>query len=358
MGLKETINAAFFGQSADNRSAELTRKIEDARSTLRMLLIEKQRLECSRSEFITDRDVAGLRTLMKEASLDISEPQRGISRLTAAIRNVSIRFHSMHGRYDIGNDDVLYVTRPLYSFEASYMSNGTARLRNITTDINTDTTLSSAWGNTYYSHPHVSDTHEGIGDFRNICFGSNHFTEVLRKSPMTPQDYIEFLRRWHIWATHGILNDMYDRDAYRDPLLTEKAKEILKNSTQLFLTAQRWMRGDIQSNAFLAETVAAGFPEQHCGVAFIRCYAAWMLNNMPKLASAVGHTFPRSSLAAAARLDLVAAYEPLDSEGNRVDSILEEVSGSVGALKKLIETSDTSDRPDRRAKADLLNQLI
>lgn len=356
MGLRETINSVFFGQAADTRIHELEGTIESAKNTLRRLLIEKQRLECAKSEFLTEKDVIGLRKLMKEASLYLFEG-RNATRIDANIMNCSIRFHTMHGRYDIGNDDVIYVTRPHYAFQADYMANGTARLRNITEGIHIDEELSETWDLNNYSHPHVSDTYEDAHDFGNICFGANKFVEILSKPTVTPQDYVEFLRRFYIWASHGNLDDMYDRRAYKEPSLTQKAKGFIENIDGLFADAQKYANGNMHNVSFAAEVCSAGLHgTSHAVSAFIRVYAAWLLKNMPKLASVIGHSLPRYSLIAAAKLDL-AAYENIDSDA-ALDVIANEVFAAPRALRKLIEISEPDSQRYERTKAALLSQFI
>ena len=355
-GIANILNTALLGTSREDELERLKREIERKRSELRDLLLVKSRTESQTASVLTERAAEGFLKCIEGCNTDLSG-QSGMEKVSISFFEVPIRYHVMHGSYSVGNNNVVYVTQPIYAFKAVFMNNSTVRLSNITYMYAPEDSLVEGWSSSTYSHPHVSDRNNGEGYFSHICFGQNKFLEDIHGTTITPQSFLEFARRFYIWATHGNLNDMYDSPAYRDPKLSSAAREIVRQSEDLFLLAQKSIGSASERPKLISAVRDAGLQANSYEEAFIRAYAAWFIKNAPALSNACGY-LNRHSLLASARLDIVAE---VDTDRD-FSPLTEEILGAPVALKKLMErqlsNSSSNTATTNAAVRDILSKFI
>lgn len=328
--LSTTLNSTLLGESRHEELERLDDAIQETRSRLRSLLIQRQNAENQAITTVTEKAAEGFIKSLRDCTVSVS-PSSGASRVALSMFEAPVRFHIMHGKYSLGNDNTVYVTMPWYSFRADLIGDGHISLKNIS-HIEIDGSLSAEWSSRHYSHPHVSSTFSEPSPFRGICFGTNKFLDGVNNT-ITPVAFLEVMRRFHIWATHANLNDMYDSHLYGNPKLSTKACELISHADELFSLALKSVSNRGLAPQLIHDVRLFGMHAREHAEAFIRAYAAWILHNGPDLSNAYGY-FGRGSLMSAARIDIVS--RSLDSYDFGV--IEQEVFNAPMALKKMLET--------------------
>lgn len=194
-------------------------------------------------------------------------------------QNQTISFHCRRGDIRGNNDDIVYVTSPLYGFTVNYLMTGnisistyrcsTALLRQIAGITEKITECA-------YGHPHATLSNSG-SEYASICQGNNRFMDEYRAflTNPDPNEFMALLHKAVTWLTTANLSDMYDTQLYSKIELdswfyTQEAREF---SEWLFT----WMQTAYDKNSFVAQALSDSLPEncdntKHIIVHDIKCF--------------------------------------------------------------------------------------
>ena len=123
-------------------------------------------------------------------------------------RQQCVHFHVKHGSTVNGiNDDVLYVTFPLYSFTIKFLGDGTVSVKH--NDFVNAEALGASSNDINYGHPNASLNNQG--EFRHVCTGNNDFiTDYREMWSRSATKIIHMLSKAAIWLRTANLDDMYN----------------------------------------------------------------------------------------------------------------------------------------------------
>ncbi len=339
------LNSKLLGVSGNDRLDALCKEIEAVRKRLHDLLIDKQRLLSAPRTDVSAKDAEGFVSGIDDCSVTISTSVGGMGMLFVKYTDAPMYFHMPYRSYDIGNDNVIYASLPQYSFKAEYMLDKSVAISNETCGVLLNGRMAADWEPEQYSHPHVSGTYPRSKPFDRICFGGNRFVEELPKI-MTPSAFLEFARRFHIWATHGNLLDMYDHPAYRTPQLsTDLAVSAIEHADELFLMAQTMLPDKDRKLVGVLDT--AGILAGSFSEAFVKAYGLWLLKHMDRLPSGIGASIRTRAMRSAIILDI--ASDPVIREHLK-GAWEERAYNAPRALKKLLADALQADGGNMGAK--------
>ena len=293
----DLINEALTGDSLSaNRIRDLDARIASAQEELRKLLMQRQAAVNNTGSLATEHAYSSV--MLRHPGL--SADKVAGAQLSAVCTDVPIRWHVMHGKYNIGNNDIIYVTQQHYTFSASIMpGNRGLSVQNRTEGLTLDRP-SELFGaierDSLFSHPHVRDGSRDTDrfPFETICSGNNNFRSILGEMP-TPQKFLEFMVLFYKWATYANLDDLWDTyGAYKEILLSSKGDSLVDNADVLFNKIQLELihiRQEHQLDLMpYITSIGSGWSASNflaewmcCGtflLAFQRVYAAWLLKNM------------------------------------------------------------------------------
>lgn len=197
----------FLSGSNETRIKTLERNVSDTRNELMRLMRE---LELARQQpAVTPVSETALRDFFK------AHPAMTITyddgKLTLKSVNQSVAFHTRRDRNAVGrNNDIIYVTLPLYSFKLEFFSDG-----HVIGCAEKSNTLEEVWDghiSIKYGHPHTQHR-SGSRTFDSLCNGNNRFIQdwsyMRSNGVMDGANTMRILSQAAIWMETANISDMY-----------------------------------------------------------------------------------------------------------------------------------------------------
>lgn len=142
----------------------------------------------------------------------------------------SVSFHCIRNKIGGYNDDIVYVTMPVYSFKVSFLMNGCMKIASTRHEnfLKKDTLsdIIRSIDNGTYGHPNAISSKSkegGLYNFTSVCSGNNTFISDYRhfiRNP-SPAEWLAILNRIMTWLTTANLHDMYGTPLWRTVYLSD-----------------------------------------------------------------------------------------------------------------------------------------
>lgn len=215
----DCINRNILHLQAENRMNTLKTQIKNLQIKLSDALHQLRRLERDSEARLAEDALASIQARFSGMELSIRHKS-----LVVSFPTIPFVFHLSHD-FDETEETDIYQTLPLYSFTME-VAEKLVRIQNVThytfEFTGSPNGLLSTISDNPYSHPHVTGCNSAAGDFfESICYGNNKFPDLLDRSPLRPDDIIEFLQRAALWISRGNLNDSYHTPLYSAPVPDE-----------------------------------------------------------------------------------------------------------------------------------------
>lgn len=211
-------DAIFLSGSNENRVAMLERKISDRRLELLKLMRE---LDLARlAPAVSPVSETAIRDFFT------SHPAMSISyedgKIILTSENQSVAFHTRRGRNAVGeNNDVIYVTLPLYSFKLIFHPDGAMEGM-----AESSWPLEEVWPDAVfrYGHPHTQHS-SASRKFSSVCNGNNRFIQdwssMRHNGVMDGNNTLRILSQAAIWMESANISDMYGTYLAEGPHIRE-----------------------------------------------------------------------------------------------------------------------------------------
>lgn len=218
-------NMLFHSDSGETRIRALEHDVSETKRELMRLMRD---LELTRQQpAITPVSETALRDFFNaHPSMNIAYED---GKLTLKSVNQSVAFHTRRGRNAVGaNNDIIYVTLPLYSFKLDFFPDG-----KVVGSAEKSNTLEKVWEggpSLRYGHPHTQHR-SGSRTFGSLCNGNNRFIQdwsyMRSNGIMDGCNVIRILSKAAIWMETVNISDMYGTELACGPRVPENITDGL-----------------------------------------------------------------------------------------------------------------------------------
>lgn len=209
----------FLSDSNETRINTLERNVSETRRELMRLMRElelaKQQPKVAPISETALRDFFAAHPAMTISYAD--------GKLTLRSSNQSVAFHTRRERNAVGvNNDIIYVTLPLYSFKLDFFSDGS-----VVGSAEKSDTLEEVWDGhcaLRYGHPHTQHRSNSRA-FESLCNGNNRFIQdwhyMRDNGIMDGSNTMRILSQAAIWMETANISDMYGTALAEGPHVPE-----------------------------------------------------------------------------------------------------------------------------------------
>lgn len=197
----------FLSGNSEMKIRNIEAKIRKARAKVLILMRE---LEAAKSgPAIRPIDENALAAFFARHPAMRIEYEDGIISLLS--ENQCVAFHTRRGSNSVGrNDDIIYVTLPLYGFRLDFHPDGCVSGSALKSEV-----LQSVGGKyiSVFGHPHATKPRADSSRFKSICNGNNRFIQdwqsIMSAKSLSGPTLLRLLSQAAVWMETVNLSDMY-----------------------------------------------------------------------------------------------------------------------------------------------------